>query len=136
MKNMNHRQVLAVLRRLGACDPALQCVRAQKGADARTLWETCACGSWMEWYLREADAWPEGAQVAYQQARVTAWAAYQQAIAPAWAAYEQAIVTARAAYQQAIVPAWAAYEQAIVPARAAYQQAIVDILRSTVTVED
>jgi len=50
MKNLTNKQFLEGLRKLNACDPAVEWVK-QHGGSAADCWHDCDNGSWMGWLI-------------------------------------------------------------------------------------
>jgi hypothetical protein len=52
VQNISNRKLRAVLRKLGACDRAMEFIGKQ---DARTAWENCENTEWIEWLIQNAN---------------------------------------------------------------------------------
>jgi hypothetical protein len=99
-------EFIARLKRLRACDEALEYVASQP--DAKTAWLLCPDIEWVQWLTEELDL--------PREVTMPAWKAFEETTAPAWKVYQETRETAWKVYQEMVASAGKAFEETTAPA--------------------
>ena len=119
---MKNKELIAALRKLGACSRGIKAVGRK---NLKSAWASSLSAD-LYWLVSDLSLWTPDLRAAYDKAVAEARAAYDEATAEAQSAYNKATAEPRAARDKATAEARAAYAKAVAEPRAARDKATAE----------